>query len=144
MEQVQNSHTYIRYRSCSQKNKAGTNCEKAEVWLRHTNYITSLASVPTCCLVSPLQLDLVQIWRGMVPNWKAGQGIEGCLKGKYWRYLNDLKNVIEQNYCPPACTLRMWLMLNYERSLPGLVVFSIYLVLKTNLVQRKTPLCIYM
>ena len=25
-----------------------------------------------------------------------------------------------RNYRPPACTLRMWLMLNYECSLPGL------------------------
>ena len=56
----------------------------------------------------------VVAWVVFLSDVLAGQVVSSSLDVTVWVAIN-------LHYRPPACTLRMWLMLNYECSLSGLV-----------------------
>ena len=63
----------------------------------------------------------------MAPIWGRGK-VLGV-------WFNDVSTTLANLiYCLPACTLRMWLMLNYECSLPGLMKEIIIFMIACKLV----------
>ena len=84
--------------------------------LGQANYIYSLASAPHMPLSHTTSSWCGLNLRGVAPSWGGVSTRRHGLLDLY--YLTSITN-----YHPPTCTLRRWLMLKYECSLPSLLWF---------------------